>query len=548
MAEVVLAARVSEQVALIAQLRWRQFSNSLRSWEGRLDLIALAILLVVAAVVATGLGLGLGVAAYLALTKGTPKLATLLWAVVACWQLLPLIAAGFASEVDLRILLRFPLRCSTYALLNLLNGLFDSTSVLALFWTLCIGVGVVLAQPRLLVPTLVVVLVFTAFNLFLNRLFLPWLEEILSRRRTREKFLVGVVLVFTSLQFLLLLPQDWRERARPWVELLWPVAQLLPPHLAAETLAGAARGDSLGWVATGALLVGYCAVLGFCLARRLRRQYAGHFEGEGSSPATAATTSVVQEGWHIPGLSTPLAALCEKELRYALRNGQTLLSLTAPLLAVTFFALGFRREQHEAAPFSFAPDLLLPLAVAYVLLALAPMFHNSFAHDGTGIQLLLAAPVCFESVLLAKNLVHGLLIFLDAGLVWLLVSLLLSPPAPAALLATLAALLFATLAHAIAGNLLSLYLPRPQELGRFRRRSSELSVLLGMLIQVAVLGLASLVFYKSRHDFGPRGLWIAAAIFLTLGLGAWTLYRALWQRFGQIALERRESLLNELCH
>lgn len=137
---------LGEQVALIAGLRFRLFRNSLRTWRGRLELIALVLLVALGALGAAGIGFGLGAGAFLLLSEGrVQSLAWLLWIVFICWQVVPVVLAGFMAEFDFRNLLHFPLRFSTFVLLSLLYGLFEPAAVVAIFWTLCISAGIFLA-------------------------------------------------------------------------------------------------------------------------------------------------------------------------------------------------------------------------------------------------------------------------------------------------------------------------------------------------------------------------------------------------------------------
>jgi sensor c-di-GMP phosphodiesterase-like protein len=186
---------------------------------------------------------------------------------------------------------------------------------------------------------------------------------------------------------------------------------------------------------------------------------------------------------------------------------------------------------------------MFPLAVAYGLLLLAPLAHNTFSHDGRGIQLLLAAPVRFRDVLLAKNLLHGVVMAVEAVLAWGVVSLLVRPPGAAVVVATFAALLYATLAHFIAGNLLSLWFPRRFDFQKFRAQAAGVTMLAGVGVQIVVLGTAAGVFYLAHRE---GWMWLAAIVLLALSLVLLWLYVSALGRSDRVAAAQREVLLAEL--
>ena len=541
---------VGAQIALVVQLRWRIFRNSLGTWRARLDLLALILVWALAGLMAASIGLALGVGAYSLVRSGKPHLLVLLmWAVFAGWQLIPLLVVASAVEFDFRDLLRFPLRFPVFFLLSLIYGLFDPAGVTALVWLVCIATGIFFAQPEMLTWIVIVLIVYAAVNLLLNRLILSWLERLLARRRTREAFLVIFLLGMVTLPLFLALEERWGEHAAPFLRRLVPAAQALPPGLAGKALAGAAHGNASEAAASSALLAAYGLGFGLLLRRRLRAQYLGEDLGEAQAPVGTLAESrgfrTVRLGWHLPGFSAPVAAVFEKELRYLSRNGTMLLNLILPLILVAFFGVAWSAPERRPAFFTGTTEFFFPSAVAYSLLILAPMAHNSFAYEGSGIQLLLASPVHFREVLLAKNLAHGMVILCEAGAIWLLVGLLANPPGAMMVGATFSALMFVTLAHLTAGNLLSLYFPRRVERGLSRQRPSGVTMLAGLGLQIGVLGPAVGIFFLARS---LRHLWLATVIFLALSAVALRVYVSILERCSRIAAERREILTAQLCH
>ncbi len=111
-------------------------------------------------------------------------------------------------------------------------------------------------------------------------------------------------------------------------------------------------------------------------------------------------------------------------------------------------------------------------------------------------------------------------------------------------MATLCGLLFAMLAHFIAGNWLSLAFPRRFEFGQYRRRASGTSVLIGFLLQFALLGLVGIVSLLVRWSDLP---WLLPLVFLALSGIALPAYFASLDRFTRLAGEKRDVLTEQLC-
>ncbi len=182
MAGVAPLAGVGRQMALMAELRWRLFWNSLRTWRGRLELVSRVLLFLLAGLFVMGIGFGLGRAASFFVRRDAAwGIEALLWVVFGVWQLFPWFAAAATTQFEFRGLLRFPLCFPSFFLLSLSYGLFDPAAVIGFVWLGCIGSGICLARPGLLPTTCVVLGLFAAMNVLLNRVVFSWLERWLAR-------------------------------------------------------------------------------------------------------------------------------------------------------------------------------------------------------------------------------------------------------------------------------------------------------------------------------------------------------------------------------
>jgi ABC-2 type transport system permease protein len=282
----------------------------------------------------------------------------------------------------------------------------------------------------------------------------------------------------------------------------------------------------------------YILATGAVLGVRLRAEFSGEHLGEAP---TSRKTGQNDRRWFIDG-SGPLAAVIEKELRTVPRSMPLLFAMGGPLLSVLVIATLFR----NGASASERPFLLaFPLCVSYALLGFTQMIYNNLGAEGTGIQILFLSPTPIRTVLLAKNLFHGMLFTLVAVLAGAFAGLRLGLPSGALLAATAGWLLFALPANLAAGNILSLTMPYRVNLGRLaRQRGSQASALLSMLIQMAVLAVGAGIFELCSH-LGK--MWLALPCFLVLAGATILVWLRVLGNADSIANRNRDSLIATLA-
>jgi magnesium-transporting ATPase (P-type) len=128
---------------------------------------------------------------------------------------------------------------------------------------------------------------------------------------------------------------------------------------------------------------------------------------------------------------------------------------------------------------------------------------------------------------------------------WIAVAFLYGRPALDITVATLAGLLFAVPLNFAVGNVLSLYSPKRLDYSKFGgQRASQTTALVGLLLQLAVVGMGVSVFSIARY-FGNS--WIATLLLLVLAGVSLFVYRTILKRMDRLALERRETLVAALC-
>ena len=539
--------RPRAQLAAIAWLRWRMFANSLRSSRGKAEVISRVIMTIFFGVGGFGGTLACAFAAWYFVSQGKPEmLAVMFWAVFLFWQLFPIMSTAFTNNPDTGDLLRFPLGYRAYFLIRLAYGSFDPATALGCLWLAGTLLGIAAASPLLLVWALPVVMLFAAFNLLFLQMVFAWLERWLAQRRTREIMGVLFILVMLSIQLVGPAVQHFERQpaTQKTLDLVVSVQAFLPPGLAAGAIALVAKVQfAIG--ASYFLFLGSIATLMGCLLHlRLRAQYRGENLNEAAAAGVKPKAHGLRLGWSLPGFSQIVTAVFEKEVRYLLRSGAMLLSLIVPLFMLVVFRLGPARSMWHTH-FMRAPDVAFPAAAAYSLLALTNIVYNSFGGDAGGIQFFFASPARFRQIVLAKNLMHAGIVLAVATLAWRLVTLLYGRPAFAVTVATLAGLLFAAPLNFTAGNLLSLYSPKRIDVSTIgRQRASQVTVLISLVVQLVIVAVGVAVFMLA-HLY--NNFWIATLLFLVLACLSLSVYSVVLKRADTIAIERRETLVSELC-
>jgi ABC-2 type transport system permease protein len=231
-----------------------------------------------------------------------------------------------------------------------------------------------------------------------------------------------------------------------------------------------------------------------------------------------------------------VAACLEKEWIYVRRNPAQFYGLIAPLAMVFIFAgrLG-----------SFArTGLIFPAAVAYSVLGIAALAYNVLGLDASGVQFYFMAPIQIRSVILAKNLFGFSITILQLALVYLVLMFTIGAPPILITISTVFWVVFACLVNATVGNMRSITAPKKIDPAKIsRKQASQLSALMCIGIMLAVAGLGAALIGLSK--FAGRD-WLPIPFLLAFALGALALYIAGLNRIDSIALNHRETLIEEL--
>ena len=540
------ASKTGAQLAAIARLRGQAFMHTLRTTRGTAELVSRIFIGTLITLAGIGGAIGFGIGSWSFVTSRSPEwIGIFLWAIFLFWQFFPVMATAFTQSTDSSVFLRFPLSYRAYFLVVVAYGAFDIATALGGMWLIGIWIGILIGNFTLAPWAAIVLVTFAMVNVLLARTIFAWIERWLAQRRTREIMGILFFLLVIGFQFIGPLASRYGGNSSPQMGYLshelTPAQRILPPGLAAFSIARFHGRFGISALLL-ALLGGYCVLLFLVLHLRLRAQYRGeNLSEEVSSKSASPEHQTMRSSWRLPLLPGPIAAIFEKECHYLLRSGPMLFTLIMPVVMLGVFRVGTGKD---GGLLTRAPEFALPIGAAYALLMLTNLVYNNFGADGGGIQFLLALPVRFRHVVLAKNMVHSVTLGIELLFVSVVVLLLYGIPRLDIVAFTIAGIMFALPANLAAGNLLSLFTPKKVEYAVFgRQRAAQTTVLISFAVQFCVFGVATLLFLYSPHE---NGHWPASILLLVLFAGTSTLYLAVLNRVDQIALTHRETLISEL--
>lgn len=555
MAEVAGPVSLAQQIALVAQLRWRILRNGLRKKNNAADLIGMAFAALFAAALILGPTVGFYFAGYSFVSGGHLQwLGALFWAIFVFWQMIPIFAAGFGSKFEFRTLLRFPFGITAFYVIGLAYGLADFPAIASMCWLLALAAGITVAMPSVLPGMLILVILIILLNVTVERLIGSWLERLLARRRSREIFFALFLLVMFSLQFISPLQRKFAGRTNPGA--LLEMAKYLspfPPSLAARFVTGAIRHDFTDVAIGLSGLVMFIAFFSLLLWQRFVAQYRGEELSDSSGPikttahdAPGGGTSLARDWRNFFGLLSPaVGAMVRKEYFYLVRNGFAFLLLILPPVQVLFFTSQFAGKHPIFGGRGVSVDTFFPGMLAYTILVLMGPTYNIFAYEGRGIQTYFMAPLRFEDIFLGKNLVSAAIITCELGICSAVVVWRIGLPSVPVLSATLGALIFTIAGQLPIANWASVRFPRKLEFGSMRsQRNSGVSIWIMFGIQLLMGAISALILSAGRWTGNP---WLPAESFAFLAAAALGGYFASLQPLNDFAQERKELLVEALC-
>ena len=548
-AEIHVEPSAGAQLRAIAWLRWRLLVNGFRRRGGKGELVARILLFPFLAAIGIGPIAGAGVASYYAINAGSAAILSIMtWAVFAGWIFVMSATTLNPAKIDLSLLLRFPMRLSSYVVTRFFFGLLATPNVIGSLALAAAAIGIGVARPRLFPWAALVLFCYALMMILLLRMVLLWLDRWLAQRRTREIVGIFFTLIFLLFQFVSMQVQTWAHHRgpspllgrlvllAPVIYAMHPVFTSLPPALAAASILNMQRGATGPAIGMLAGLMAYAAGFTALFVLRLR----GEFRGENFSevPKPEATSDApakhAERGFRIGILPPAIAACVEKELHYLVRGPSILISVLTPLVLVGLYANRMGSS-----------EFLLPGAMAYTLFSMLPMLYNVLGQDAAGAQMYLLSPTPIRTVFLAKNLMLGLLIVLVAGAAAAIVAYSKLPPAPIAA-GTALWFLFVLFTNLNFGNFRSIHSPIKVDMGKVQRRQgvSQLSTFIVLAVLFGSLLVGFAILWICRY---LGHIWAAPGVLLVMAMVAIALYVRSLGRIERVVLEERDGLIEVLC-
>ena len=549
MADVARLPGVTEQLKLIAQLRWNLLKNNLQRKNNRWDLVGMLLAAIGSGTLVVGVCVAFYVGAYAFLTKDMAGWMPLLfWIIFGWWQIVPILVAGFGANFEFRNLLRFPLSLRAFYILGLGYGFADFAAASSLCWIAAMLLAVAMARVQLLPAMMLASVLFVWANVTLERLIGSWLERVFANRRAREVMVGIFVLSMVSLNFLNPAFHRWGDHGvRPKIVDAQRYLSWLPGSLAGNAVAGAAREDSRQVLLTTLGLLAWVAASSILLLQRYRAQYLGEELSESTAPAIvrrAVRQQLASTGG--PGFLPPaIAGMVRKEFRYITRNGFSFLTLILPPVMVFIFSLQFAGPNSTIKEHGLAPQTFFPAVMAYLILMLMSPAYNSFAFEGRGIQSYFMAPVRMRDVLMGKNLFLACLVAMELMISLIVLVWRLGFPGLPSFLSTIAAAAFGVAGQLTIANWSALSFPKKMEIGKMKgQRNSGVAVWTAFGVQIVLGGIASFVFLAGHWFASP---WLPAALFAALTAAALAGYAASLDPLSNLAERKKELLIETLC-
>ncbi|HET6890664.1 MAG TPA: hypothetical protein VFH31_06145, partial [Pyrinomonadaceae bacterium] len=404
----------------------------------------------------------------------------------------------------------------------------------------CLGAG--LGTGNLGLALLATVPIAT-FGLALSKWLSTSLGSLLRRRRTRGETILALIGAVAGLGGALIgqiAPTIFRH-AESTKELRWT-----PPGAAAVALTnGLADGNVREYTLAVSLLVAYVIVLVTATYWIAKRSVLGK---EGAKRRTTHLTlesaPTAYTGWEPPLLSSQLAAVVEKELRYLFRNAQVRMMVLMPLILIVIRLANANRMSDSGgvngrtffADFLYYGEGLMAAGgVLYVFLTLTGLFCNLFALEESGMRALILSPVRRYYILIGKNIAVTIIaLFFSTGLL-VVNQLVFGDITPRALLFVVFTFVILAMLMCVLGNWLSIRFPKRMKFGK----RLNVSGVVGLLLIPMMIFLSLPPLIATAAGYFTRSMSVVYVTLAAFALLAGGLYLLSITRQGT-ALQRRE--------
>jgi len=527
------------QLLTLIWLKWRLLRNSLRSSKAVVNraasILGMLVALMLSLIVATGLGF---VAYALSRPEALEQVLresnthdlpastefiffSILGIIYLMWATVPL-SIGGSKQFDAGKLLMYPITLRKLFAVDFISELTTLHSVFALpaSFAICIGAGFGTGN---LGAALLASIPITLFGVALSKWLSTIIGSLVRRKRAKGETIVALIGAVAGLGAAVagqIAPILFRH-AESFRSLRWT-----PPGVAAFLLVGNTDNDVVQYAAGFATMSVYAIVFivaTYWIARRAALGLGGRRK---QKTAVVAEPAPFYTGWQLPFVSAELAAIIEKELRYAMRNAQVRMMGLMPLVLIIIRAVNSRRFGAGTRPpndfFTYAEGLLATGGVLYVFLILASLSCNIFSFEEGGMRTLILAPVDRRKILLGKNIALLLFAMIYSVVLLTLNALIFGDMNLANLLfIALSFVSFAAISATI-GNWISIHFPKRMRFGK----RLNVSGMAGLLLIPMVIVLATPPVTATLIGFFTRNFlyeYLALLGFALLSVGLYSL-------------------------
>jgi hypothetical protein len=553
------------QFSTLIWLKWTLFKNSLRSTRAAVNRIASLFAMLLTSIFALILALGLGVSAY-ALThpegvrafierrSPTPIDANIsaefiLFSIFALcyllWATIPL-STGSSRQFEPGNLLMYPISLKKLFALDFVSDLVTTQAIFAIPSVIAIGIGAGLGSGHL-VRAMVASLAAAAVGLSLTKWLAVSIGSLTRRKRTRGETLIALIGAVLGLSGALV------GQIAPVIFKYADVVKGLrwtPPGAAAFALSTGLTGSISAYLLAVLVLLAYTLVLvqaSYWIARRTVLGIGGR---KRKAAANVLEKTETYTGWKLPLVSSELAAVVEKELRYVMRNAQVRMMALMPLILILVrivnrrsFAQGRDAPQLSSDFFNYGEGLMATVGVLYVFLVLTGISCNLFSFEEGGMRALILSPVERWKILVGKNISTTVVAFFFAAALLAINELIFRDMTLKTLLfVSLSFVIFAAMISII-GNWLSIRFPKRMQFGKRMNVSGVVGLLLIPMIVVLALpplGAVAAAYIAQSLAVG----YVTLFVFALIAVGFYVL---VIDSQGELLQRREVEILDAVC-
>ncbi len=457
------------------------------------------------------------------------------------WQLVPLFTLSSGWSLQLDKLQIYPVANGALFGIEVLLRLSTAPEMVIVLAGAFVGLlrhpGIPLLYPLFL-------LLFIPLNLFLSLGIRELILHAFERNRFRELFAILIISIAVLPQLL---------------------ARTTLGHRAAPYFFATARGKYTPWSEVARLALGdfSIAILAFLLLWTLGCYFFARWQFEkglrqdegfrasgaisAAEPGEKAEAARPKRLADLPNrlFRDPTAALLQKEFQSLLRmpRFRVIFGMACVFSLVIFVPIGLNAA--ASGRHNFMRENFLPIVTLYGLLLLSDvLLLNVFGFDRRAAQIYFVAPVSFETVLKAKNLVAAAFVAVQASVVLLLAGFMRVAFTPFNLADAIAAEAVIAIFLLSVGNFTSIAMARPVDPTQTFRKQSGGKMQLWVLI--CGLGMFVLVGFAFLARWALQSEWALLGVLLVEFVIGIIVYRIATQSAIERGVRERERLIEVL--